>query len=175
LDIVYLGYSLQKITGGLGFKIHLGKFTWNNQFNFRAGNKIINSARLTAESMSSNDNQSRAVNWRWRVDGDITTIPRAFNTSDEAVYNTLGSDRFIEDGSFLRLNYSQFNYELPERLVRSWGLRRIAAYLTINNLFCLTKYSGADPEVSYGSYGVVYDTAKTPRSRSFNFGLNISF
>jgi TonB-linked SusC/RagA family outer membrane protein len=175
LDIVYLGSSLPKITGGFGFKIHFGKFTWNNQFNFRAGNKIINSARLTAESMSSNDNQSRAVNWRWRVDGDITTIPRAFNTSDEAVYNTLGSDRFIEDGSFLRLNYSQFNYELPERLVRSWGLRRIAAYLTINNLFCLTKYSGADPEVSYGSYGVVYDTAKTPRSRSFNFGLNISF
>jgi len=48
-------------------------------------------------------------------------------------------------------------------------------YLSANNLFCLTKYSGADPEVSYGSYGIVYDTAKTPRSRSFTVGITIQF
>ena len=50
LDIVYLGSSLPKITGGFGFKVHIGRLTWNNQFNFRYGNKIINAARLNVYS-----------------------------------------------------------------------------------------------------------------------------
>ena len=48
-------------------------------------------------------------------------------------------------------------------------------YVSANNLFCLTQYSGADPEVGYGSYGIVYDSAQTPRSRSFTGGITIGF
>ncbi len=172
LDIVYLGSSLPKLTGGFGFKLHFGRFSWNNQFNFRYGNKIVNRARMRAENMYSVNNQSRAVNWRWRVEGDVTEIPRALYN---AGYNWLGSDRFVEDGSFIRLNYSQLSYSLASKVVKRLGLRQVNLYISANNLFCLTKYSGADPEVGYGSYGLVTDDAKTPRSKSFTGGITIQF
>ena len=172
LDIVYLGSSLPKFTGGFGFKLNFGRFTWNNQFNFRYGNKIVNRARMRAENMYSNNNQSRAVNWRWRVEGDKTEIPRALY---QYGYNWLGSDRFVEDGSFIRLNYSQISYNVDTKHLRKWGLQQLSFYVSANNLFCLTKYSGADPEVGYGSFGLVFDDAKTPRSRSFTGGVTIQF
>ena len=172
LDIVYLGSSLPKFTGGFGFRLTFGRLSLNNQFNFRYGNKIINSARMRAENMYSNNNQSRAVNWRWRVEGDITEIPRALYQHG---YNWLGSDRFVEDGSFIRLNYTQLSYSLDPKIIKRWGLTQLSFYLSANNLFCLTKYSGADPEVGYGSMGVVTDGAQTPRAKSFTGGITIQF
>ena len=172
LDIVYLGSSLPKFTGGFGFKLNFGRLSWNNQFNFRYGNKIINSARMEVEKMYDNNNQSRAVNWRWRVEGDITEIPRALRQTG---YNWLGSDRFVEDGSFIRLNYSQISYSLDPKIIKKWGLTQLSLYVSANNLFVITKYSGADPEVGYGSMGVVTDGAKTPRSKSFTGGITIQF
>jgi TonB-linked SusC/RagA family outer membrane protein len=172
LDIVYLGSSLPKFTGGFGFKLNFGRLTWNNQFNFRYGNKIINAARMRAENMYSNNNQSRAVNWRWRVEGDVTDIPRALRQTG---YNWLGSDRFVENGSFIRLNYSQLSYSFDPRVIKKIGLTQLSFYLSANNLFCQTKYSGADPEVGYGSMGVVTDGAKTPRAKSFTAGITVVF
>ena len=172
LDIVYLGSSLPKFTGGFGFKFNYGRWTLNNQFNFRYGNKIINEARMHAEKMYDNNNQSRAVNWRWRVEGDLTTIPRALRQTG---YNWLGSDRFVEDGSFIRLNYTQLSYSFDPKTLKNWGLTQLSLYLSANNLFCLTKYSGADPEVGYGSMGIVTDKAQTPRAKSFTAGLTIQF
>jgi TonB-linked SusC/RagA family outer membrane protein len=171
-DIVYLGSSLPKFTGGFGFKVNFGRLSWNNQFNFRYGNKIINAARMNAENMYYNNNQSRAVNWRWRVDGDVTEMPRALHKMG---YNWLGSDRFVEDGSFIRLNYTQLSYSLDPKLIKKLGLAQLNLYVSANNLFCLTKYSGADPEVGYGSLGIVTDNAQTPRAKSFTFGLTIQF
>ena len=172
LDIVYLGSSLPKFTGGFGFKVNIGRLTWNNQFNFRYGNKIINQARRDVEKMYNNNNQSRAVNWRWRVEGDITEIPRALY---QAGYNALPSDRFVEDGSFIRLNYTQLSYSVDPKILKKWGLTQLSFSLSANNLFCLTKYSGADPEVGYGSLGIVTDGAKTPRAKSFTGGVTIQF
>ena len=70
------------------------------------GNKIINNARRYAENMYSDTNQSIATNWRWRKDGDVTEIPRALNG---AGYNWQPSDRFVEDGSFLRFKQLTLN------------------------------------------------------------------
>ncbi len=172
LDIVYLGSSLPKFTGGFGFKLKWGRLSWNNQFNFRYGNKIINKARMNAENMYSNNNQSRAVNWRWRVEGDVTSVPRALRRHG---YNWLGSDRFVEDGSFIRLNYSQISYSFAPRVIKQFGLSRLDLYVSANNLFCLTKYSGADPEVGYGGLGIVTDNAQTPRAKSFTAGVTLQF
>ena len=171
-DIVYLGSSLPKITGGFGFKISWGRLSFNNQFNFRVGNKVINGARMNAESMYNNNNQSRAVNWRWRVEGDITEIPRALHNYG---YNWLGSDRFVEDGSFLRLNYSSINYALDPKLVHKLGLSSVSVFVSGSNIFKITKYSGSDPEVGYGNYGLVTDNAQTPRSKSFSAGVTVQF
>ncbi len=172
LDIVYLGSSLPKFTGGFGVKFKWGRWSWNNQFNFRYGNKIVNENRMNLESMYGNGNQSRAVNYRWRVEGDIAPIPRALR---QYGYNYLGSDRFVEDGSFIRLNYSQISYSLPPATIKKWGLSQLSFYLSANNLFVLTKYSGSDPEVGYGGYGISSDKAQTPRAKSATLGITVQF
>lgn len=175
LDLVYLGNSLPKLTGGFGFKLHLDRWTLNAQFNYRIDYDIVNMARLNMEAMTSNNNQSQAVNYRWRKEGDQTTIPRALNNNMAANYNTLISDRFVEDGTFLRLNYLQLRYDFNPKLLKKWHLRQLNVYASANNLFCLTKYSGVDPEMGYGGYGVTTDNNPTPRSKSYTIGLTIGF
>lgn len=172
LDIVYLGSSLPKFTGGFGNKIKFGRWMLNTQFNFRYGNKIVNKARMNVENMYSNNNQSRAVNHRWRVEGDEAPIPRALHKEG---YNFLGSDRFIEDGSFIRCNYLQLSYSIPPKSIKKWGLSQLSFYVSANNLFILTRYSGADPEIGYGGYGVSSDNAQTPRSKQVTAGVTIQF
>ena len=81
----------------------------------------------------------------------------------------------MEDGSFLRLNYLQLSYSLDSKLIKRIGLSRLSLYVSGDNLFCLTKYSGVDPEVNYGNMGVTTDKATTPRAKSFTFGLTATF
>ena len=178
LDIVYLGNSLPRLTGGFGFKVHYDRLTLNAQFNYRIDYDIVNMARLDMESMTSNINQSQAVNYRWRKEGDGNndqTLPRALNGNMTANYNTLISDRFVEDGTFLRLNYLQLSYSLDPKILKKWHLGQLSVYASANNLFCLTKYSGVDPEIGYGGYGVTMDNSKTPRSKSYTLGLTVGF
>jgi TonB-linked SusC/RagA family outer membrane protein len=170
LDIVYLGNSNPLLNGGFGPTFRYKNISCNMFFNFRYGNKIVNAARMNAENMYYDNNQSKSVNWRWRKDGDITTIPRALH---EAGYNWLGSDRFVEDGSFMRLKYLTFNYTLPQDIVKKVKLSKVNFYLTFNNVFVWTKYSGVDPEVGYGSLGVSKDNSQTPRSNDVTFGASI--
>ena len=176
LDIVYLGSSLPKITGGFGTRFHYKGWELNLQFNFRTGFKVINTARMDLENMSNNNNQSIAVNWRWHNEGDIAPLPRAATTKTQFnTYNYLGSDRFVEDASFLRLNYCQLAYSFDPKLLKQWGLSSLRLNLILNNAFCLTKYSGLDPEHGAGGYKAAYDGDTNPRSRSFTFGINVSF
>ena len=175
LDIVYLGSSLPKLTGGFGFTLNYDRWKLNSQFNYRVGNKILNLARLDAEAMINNNNQSRAVNYRWRKEGDVTSIPRAMYGS-ETNFNTLVSDRFVEDGSFLRLNYLQLSYSFdPKVIKRILGVSRLSFYASANNLFVLTKYKGVDPEVNYGGYGAAVDGGQTPRAKSYTLGITVDF
>ncbi|HET7733308.1 MAG TPA: SusC/RagA family TonB-linked outer membrane protein, partial [Paludibacter sp.] len=139
-------------------------------FNYRVGNKIVNTARMLAENMYSTNNQSIAVNWRWRKDGDETYIPRALYSYG---YNWLGSDRYVEDGSFLRFKYLTFNYALPKKQLKQLKLDRVNLYLTLNNIFVLTKYTGVDPEVGYGLLGISKDFGQTPRSKEMTLGLTV--
>lgn len=175
LDIVYLGNSLPKLTGGFGFTLNYGRWRLSTQFNYRIDYDIYNLARLDMESMNSNNNQSQAVNYRWRKEGDVTGIPRALSSKYATNFNTLVSDRFIEDGTFLRLNYLQLSYSFDSKLIKKWHLNQLKVYASANNLFCLTKYSGVDPEIGYGGYGISTDNSKTPRARSWTFGLNVEF
>lgn len=175
LDIVYLGSSLPKLTGGFGFNINYNRWKLNAQFNYRIGNKILNLARLDAEAMINNNNQSQAVNYRWRKEGDVTNIPRAMYGKGTN-YNTLVSDRFVENGSFLRLNYLQLSYSFDPKFVKkAIGFSGLRFYASANNLFCLTKYTGVDPEIGYGSYGAATDNGQTPRCKSYTLGITVDF
>ena len=175
LDIVYLGNSNPKFNGGFGLNFNYGQWSLKLSFNFRMGNKIVNMARLNNESMRTNINQSKAVAWRWRKNGDETEIPRAMNAGIGNSYNSLGSDRYVEKGDYLRLQYAQLNYNVPAKFCKSIGFQSLRLSASANNLFVLTKYTGADPEVSYGAYGVCYDNSKTPRARSFTISANLGF
>lgn len=178
LDIVYLGNSLPKLTGGFGFRLRYDKWALNAQFNYRIDYDILNLARLDMESMISNNNQSQAVNYRWRKEGDGANgqpvLPRAMYGANSN-YNTLISDRFVEDGTFLRLNYLQLSYSFPEKMIKKAGLSQLSFYASANNLFCLTKYSGVDPEIAYGGFGVSTDNSITPRSKSYTLGITVGF
>jgi TonB-linked SusC/RagA family outer membrane protein len=170
LDIVYLGNSNPKLNGGFGTNLHYKNLSCVMFFNFRYGNKIVNITRMKAENMYGSDNQSIAVNWRWRKDGDETVIPRALYQYGR---NWLGSDRFVEDGSFVRFKYLQFNYTVPSAILKPYKIDKLSLYLNFNNVFTFTKYTGVDPEVGYGSFGVSKDEANTPRSKDFTLGISI--
>ncbi|MBP5513460.1 MAG: SusC/RagA family TonB-linked outer membrane protein [Bacteroidaceae bacterium] len=179
LDLVYLGNSLPKLTGGFGFTLNYGHWRLSTQFNYRVDYDVFNMARLNVESMNNNNNQSEAVNYRWRKEGDggfNQFIPRALSGSFMTNYNTLVSDRFVEDASFLRLNYLQLTYSFDSKLIKKWHLNQLKLSASARNLFCLTKYSGVDPEVGYGGYSVSTDNANTPgHARAYTFSLNIEF
>lgn len=178
-DMVYLGNSNPKCYGGFGVNLYYGKFEVNASFNFRLGNQIVNWARGSYESMTGNTNQSFATTWRWRKNGDITEIPRALTTAyGYKNYNSLPSDRYVENGDYLRLQYIQLKYNFDVKKMarlKSIGIRSLNLSATINNLFCWTKYTGTDPEVSIGGYAVAKDTSRTPRSKSFTCSVNLGF
>ena len=174
LDIMYLGSSLPKLTGGFGFSAYYKDLKLTAQFTYRVGVDILNLARLDAEAMKNNDNQSQAVNYRWRKEGDITTIPRAMY-GENTNYNTLISDRFVEDGSYLRCSYIQVSYALKKDLLKPLGLNKINLYLSANNPFVLTKYTGVDPDISAGGYSPAQDNGKLPRVRSYTLGATVFF
>ncbi len=174
LDVVYLGNSLPKVNGGFGLTLKYDRWTLRTSFNFRFGNKVVNSARMNLENMSEAYNQCASVNYRWRKDGDQTMIPRAMYGSTTA-YNWLGSDRYVEDASFVRFQYVQLTYNMPPKLTKKLGLNQFKIYLSANNLYCWTKYSGTDPEHSTEGWSFANDDSKTPRTRSFTVGINVGF
>ena len=172
LDIKYLGNSLPKMQGGFSLTLQYESWKLIARFNYRWGNKIINTARMGLESMYGTENQVSTVTYRWRKDGDVTQIPRALYGTG---YNYQVSSRFVEDGSFLRLNNLQLSYSVPKKTIKKLGLSSLSAYVTMNNLFCWTKYTGIDPEISAGTYTPASDGALTPRAKSVTASLNFGF
>ena len=175
LDIVYLGTSNPKLNGGFGLEFKYDRWTLKTNFNFRVGNKIINLARLNAESMLSNKNQSQAVSHRWRKNGQVTTMPRAINQAVTASFNSLVSDRYVEPGDFLRFQYFQLSYSVKPDKLKKLGLSSLNIAASGNNLIFWSRYSGVDPEHSCGGMNPCIDNSQTPRSRSFTFSLNFGF
>jgi len=172
LDIVYLGNSNPKVSGGFGINFFYGDWSLKTSFTYRAGVKIVNSARMSLEQMYNAYNQLSSVNWRWRKNGDVTTMPRALYDTG---YNFLGSDRYVEDASFVRMSYVQLVYNFNKKLLKTIGLRKLQLSVSGQNLLCFSKYSGTDPEHSAGAWGIAYDNSQTPRSKSITFNLNLGF
>ena len=179
-DVVYLGNSNPKFYGGGGLTFFYDKLSLNIGLNFRVGSKVVNLARMEYESMQNNNNQSYATTWRWRKNGDITEIPRAINTYGTGAksYNSLLSDRYIEDGDYFRVQYVQLRYTMdPKKYewLKKCGVRTMDFSASINNLFCWSKYTGIDPEISPAGFNPAVDYAKTPRSKSFTCSINLGF
>ncbi|HMR19527.1 MAG TPA: SusC/RagA family TonB-linked outer membrane protein, partial [Sphingobacterium sp.] len=173
-DIVYLGNAMPLFTTGGGIDVRYKAFSLTTFFHARLGQKVVNKARIDTENMRGNNNQSTAVLSRWRHEGDQTDIPRALYNEG---YNTLGSDRFVEDASFVRLKQLSVRYSLPKPFISRFNITRFDVFCTMQDLFTWTNYSGQDPEVSLSSdvYMLSVDNAKTPRPRRFAFGILANF
>ncbi|MCE1156656.1 MAG: SusC/RagA family TonB-linked outer membrane protein, partial [Bacteroidales bacterium] len=143
----------------------------NVVFNYSYGNDIYNYLRSQIESGSNFYNQSMAMNNRWVNEGQVTSIPRSIYGDPKG--NNRFSDRWIEDGSYLRLRTVELSYNLP---VNSTYLQGITLWASANNLFTLTNYLGMDPEFSMNN-SILYqgvDAGLLPQSQSFFAGVKIN-
>ncbi|WP_353134272.1 TonB-dependent receptor [Pseudopedobacter sp.] len=134
-----------------------------------AGNDIYNANRIWQESMSIPQNQTTKVLDRWTGEGTSNVVPRAVYSDPNK--NTRHSNRFIEDGSYLRLKNLTLGYTLPNILSKRVSLDMVRFYLSCQNLYTFTNYSGFDPEV--GVTGV--DLSTYPLTRTVSLGLNVKF
>ena len=170
LDMVYLGNSNPKFSGGFGITFNYGDWSLRTNFVFRTGFKVVNFARMGLEKMYDTTNQSSAVNWRWRKNGDQTEIPRALYNYG---YNWLGSDRYVEDASFLRFSYVSLSYNVPKAFLKQFGLNQMRFDLSGQNIFVWSKYSGTDPEHANSGWNFASDNSQTPRSKSFTLRMTL--
>jgi hypothetical protein len=140
-------------------------------FNYSLGNDIYNYQRSRLESLNTFYNQTRAAVNRWTSEVDRALLPRAMSTeSEEWVNNERFSDRWIEDGSYLKLKKVRLSYEWP--INASW-IQGVTIWREANNLVTLTIYTGKYRELSGGN-GVLYqgiDASILPINRSFNVGV----
>lgn len=177
LDVVYLGDSNPALEGGFGFTMVFFKnFTVSAQFHSRYGYEIVNGVAITTQGMNNRNNQSKAVLRRWRKPGDEAPdlLPRAYMAHPA---NNLGSDRYVEDGSFIRLNNLLVKYAIPKNFSQKYGIAKMEAALTMRKVWTLTRYSGLDPEIPRGSdpFWVGIDDAKTPPPQRITLSLMIDF
>lgn len=175
-DVVSLGNSNPTFSGGFGPTIVYKNLSLVAFFTYRYGNDLINRARMNMENMSSYNNQSTAVLKRWHQPGDVTNMPRALLSKG---YNWLASSRFVEDGSFIRFKQLTLSYKIKDGL-KKFGVNNMSAYLTVQNLYTWTKYTGQDPEVvvkstSTNRWAIGYDDSMTPPVRTVTVGLDFAF
>ena len=141
------------------------------RFNYSVGNDVYNYYRQQLESGSTFYNQSAALLNRWVVDGQQTDIPAI--AYGDPVGNSRFSDRWIEDGSYLRLKTVKLSYQVP--LMLSW-LQGLTVWCAAENLFTVTNYSGLDPEFSVNNQ-ILYqgvDAGLLPQTRSFYLGVKVN-
>ncbi len=177
LDVVYLGNANPDFTGGFGSTMKYKGLSINIYFYGRYGNEIINQTMMYGERMANYDNQTTATLRRWRKPGDETDIPRALIGYG---YNWMGSDRYVGDGSFLRLKYITLSYYTPKSLLERIRLDQLRFSVQVTNLFTFTNYLGQDPEININSqdgtiYTVGYDNSNTPRPKGVTFTVSANF
>ena len=154
-------------------------FSFNNTFSYKNfdltiflqgsyGNDIFNANRMYTEAMSIIQNQSTAVLGRWTGEGTSNNIPRAIYGDPNQ--NSRVSDRYIEDGSYLKIKNINLSYTLPKD-VFGQNFNSVKIFVSAQNLVTWTKYSGFDPEVPVNGI----DNGTYPITRTVSLGLNIGF
>lgn len=170
-DRQIIGNPNPDIYGSFYSNWDVGRFALSANFTYSYGNDVYNYARRMLESGMDLSNQSPAMLNRWTAEGQITTIPRA-SYGDE-VGNSRFSDRWIEDGSYLRLKRISASYDIP---VNTPLLTGINVWASADNLITWSKYLGPDPEFSASNSAVLQgvDRGLLPLSKSFFVGVKLS-
>ncbi len=171
-DRVVIGDPNPDFFGNISFHFNIGqRFDIYANFKYSVGNDIYNYQRSLLESGSLFINQTKAVNRRWTSEGQQTDVPRVSYL--DPMGNSRFSDRWIEDGSYLKLKNVTISYKVP---IRNEYIQGLTIWAAANNIFTLSRYLGVDPEVSCGN-GVLMqgiDAGYLPAGRSFNLGVKIN-
>ncbi|TGE08395.1 SusC/RagA family TonB-linked outer membrane protein [Hymenobacter fodinae] len=188
-DQTVIGNANPKVTGGLNQQFTYKNFDASVFLNFVLGNDIYNANKIEFTSNTANTVFSNVLGImadRYRITNADGTRITDLNTLREVNQNAKiwrpTSNYFlhswaIEDGSFLRINNVTVGYTLPKALTTRAKVQTLRFYVTLNNLYTFTKYSGFDPEVNTRRSSPLtpgVDYAAYPRSRAFLFGLNLS-
>lgn len=170
-DMVKIGDPNPDLYGRIFTTLTLKNFTLSATLNYSLGNDVFNYQRMVLESGSRFDNQTTAVLNRWRYEGQDTDVPAI--AYGDPMGNARFSDRWIEDGSYLRLKNVTLSYKLP---VSNAIIQGITIWGSANNLLTVSKYLGADPEFSMSdnilTQGI--DRGLLPQSRNFSLGVKIN-
>jgi TonB-linked SusC/RagA family outer membrane protein len=169
-DRTIIGIPTPDIFGSVNTRLEYRRFTLDALFTFSQGNDVFNYLRYKLESASGVENQLNSVVNRWRVQGQVTDMPKA--TYGDPMGNNRFSTRWIEDGSYFRLRSASVSYAIP---VKEKFVKNASVYITGTNLFTLTRYSGYDPEFSSSSslFTQGTDAGLDPLFRSFILGARI--
>ena len=172
-DKTVIGNPNPDIYGNIFATLTWKNLTLNVGFNYSLGNDVYNYQRSVLNAGSNFYNQQVAEVGRWRYEGQQAELPRAYY--GDPMGNNRFSDRWIEDGSYLRLKTLSLSYRVPVPGSWTW-LQGLTIWAEGQNLLTLTKYLGSDPEFYVGS-SVFYqgiDTGNLAHSRSFTAGLKIN-
>lgn len=167
-DRQIVGNALPKFYGGIYNSFTYKGFDAAIQFNYQYGNKVLNLNRFFGEGGGTRDaNRVLFASQlkRWQKAGDVTDVPRLTSVGNN--YKLEQNSRFIENGSFLRLQSLTIGYTFK---------KKYRVYASGTNLWLLTKYTGADPESNVSATQTVQgiDLGTPPQPRSFQFGLNVT-
>jgi TonB-linked SusC/RagA family outer membrane protein len=169
-DRQVIGDPTPDFTGMYSNMVSWKRFSFDAMLTFSVGNDVYNYTRRNLESMSGLQNQTPYVLNRWRYQGQITDVPKA--SIGDPAENARFSDRWIEDGSYLRLRTISLTYDVP---MRNKALKYTKVYLSGNNVFTISKYLGYDPEFS--ATGSVFsqgiDVGLEPQFRTLQLGVRI--
>ncbi|MDR3008168.1 MAG: TonB-dependent receptor [Sphingobacterium sp.] len=167
-DRTYLGNPTPSWSFAMNNKLSYKNIDLEVFFQGVSGNQIYNANRVTLEGMYTIRNQTTKVLDRWTAEGTSNEVPRAIYSDPNK--NTRNSDRFIEQGKYLRLKNLTVGYTLPEAVAKRLHAGRLRFYFSGQNLFTWTKYSGFDPEVIGG-----VDNSNYPITKNFSLGLDLRF
>ena len=170
-DRTVIGDPNPDIYGNIFSSLAYKRFKLDMRFNYSLGNDVFNYQRMQLEGGSRFMNQTTALNRRWQVEGQKTDIPQI--TFQDPMGNSRFSDRWIEDGSYLRLKSVTLSYDLP---VSSEYIQGLQFWIQANNVFTMTHYLGSDPEFTMTSnvIGQGIDVGQLSQSRSFVAGVKIN-
>jgi TonB-linked SusC/RagA family outer membrane protein len=170
-DKTWLGSPIPDFTYGLNATLTWGSFDLSAIFSGQQGNEVYNGKKSVRFGV---ENFETSFLDRWHGEGTSNTEPRITNAGT----NYVASDRFIEDGSFFKLNNAQLGYTLPGRLTDRLNLGTARLYVSGQNLFTLTGYSGYTPEIVKPGGDVIssgIDLGVYPPMRTLTIGLDLSF
>ncbi|MBP3483299.1 MAG: TonB-dependent receptor [Alistipes sp.] len=175
-DVVVIGRATPIHIGGFNNEFTIGPVSVSFLFQWSYGNDVMNANRIYLEGNVSNRpmlNQFKSYANRWSEENPDSKLFRAGGAGPTGYY----SSRTLEDGSFLRLANANITYSFPKKICKSIGMQNLSLYISGQNLFVWTKYSGMDPEVSVRNTALTpgFDYSAYPRARTFVFGVKATF